>query len=146
MLAILSVLALLACFVNISDYPKGELLKSHKWILFIPVVALLSTIFVFFERITTCVPYTENLTRLVKVEDEYGKTYYWNLLIDVDRFAYEEGGVEITSYAVNGIISPDDGRIIDVESYDYEPFGDKVSFTDWNAGEYGLEYTTIVNK
>ncbi|ADL35008.1 hypothetical protein bpr_I2275 [Butyrivibrio proteoclasticus B316] len=129
-------LSLLICLWNIGDYPKDERVGKYKWMTLVPFIAVFLIAFSFFEAASTSVPQGKNITKLVKVEDSDDNVLYWNLLINVDT----DG-----SYDVEGFVSPADGRIIEVEPYSYEYFGQEASFTCWDEElDDHIRYDTII--
>ncbi len=137
-------LAFLASIAVIGDYPKCKLVSEYKWLLFAPIIGFLAVSYSIFLDVNTNVPHNENVTKLVKVEDEDGEVYYWNLLIDVDSDTDDDGHMEYLAYEVRGYVSPKNGKIIKVDPYGYECFGTEASFYDCDKD--GFQYKTVVNK
>ena len=96
---------------------QGKYITRHKWLLIFPIVLVFSSLYVMGWHLAVHMPAEgEFFTELVEVKN--GKTYLWNLQVNVFS----------DNYRVIGYVSPKDGQLILVESLFRESFGETVEF------------------
>ena len=135
---------ILVCIIIIGNATDQKIISKYKFLLLAPFPLIILILFSFYTEVSHSVPLSNNLTKLVVVDDNNGEEYLWNLAIDVHKESLYDDGTKYTLYQVLGYKQPSDGKLISCDTDSFQCFGEETSFHP--AGNYDITYTTTINE
>ncbi len=150
MIAILAIVGLIGCVVVWSHKDDVKYAHNNRIMGLVPIATAILVCISIFNISTNSVPEGNYVTKLVSVTDyNTDESFYYNLCVCVYEDAYDvsdEKTVTRLAYYVTGIVSPDTGQVIDVESDGDAYFGEEAGFYTFDEDDEELEYRTVLRK